>query len=278
MEDGLRQCRNCNTQNLLNATICKSCGLNLSEFETLSENFGNYQQRYQEQYQSQISAEISEQATQTNIANKAQFRSLMTMTVLVSLVLLGVVIAFAFWRGQQIRQYQAELAADYASANECLRNENFTCAVDSFASVLAREPNYEDAAALLQQAQLSWIDELVAQGQFDTAIETSTSLFTSDPTNAPLRTVHETVLLAYAAQKTSLSLWAEAVELLDEATELNKTNVQTRADLEKAYKFWYSALDGKTRPILKPTIRRAYYDRFPDGDIEDLSLYEPPSG
>lgn len=163
-------CDNCHAVNLVSATVCGACGVNLRQYrETLPRIQSYHEEKAREHYQE------LEQKSREFISQETRARKKLLVRQVKYLLLLGVVGAFvvsalaagaALW--YHSRQVKIEQTRQDAVA--CLDAADYACAEGKYSELMVLSPGYPGAQDGLNQARLGLISQYLDDGLWETAV------------------------------------------------------------------------------------------------------------
>jgi Tfp pilus assembly protein PilN len=199
-------CENCHALNPVNAIICSGCGVNLEQYRANAHRFRKRQEESATVYIGQATTEAS-----TIISNEvAQAKQKLRRQILILLGGAALIAVVIIVLGAVYRQ---RLATEFNQAMTCLTNQDYRCARDGFAAVLASVPDYPEAKKNLDEARYGVATQNAQSGQWQVAVNELNALLTDTPNNKAALSLLENIYRRWLADALSRGDWLTALQL-----------------------------------------------------------------
>lgn len=177
-------CPNCRALNPASAVVCRSCGVNLQLYQQVMPHLREREAEQLRQRQGQLAESAATAIAQEGAKRRERSYRHLSGLLIALLLLAGLVIAGAAILGYSQAQRRDRLAAELATAANCLQTQDYVCAIERFTALLDDEPDYPSARARLEEARLGLAGQLIATGQWEAATNELEIILEDNPANA----------------------------------------------------------------------------------------------
>ena len=261
--DDLLICPNCKTINHPNAEICISCGIRLTTYKEVSQQWQDRQNEKSLERLNQLKTDADQTLQAEEKKERRVFIRQYLVLIVITVALISIVWGAAILINYRHRIQMQQLDLQYTQGEGCLTQGDYLCARNAFAAVYQQDPKYQDIKNRLILAKTGLAQEYEQNGQTSQALQEMEAVLLLEPGDPNVLQKIFEIRCLLADQYSKSSRWQDAIDELDRALVIRPGNSSALNQMKDIYNRWYAETLAKGDFLQAWWIRQNQNARFP---------------